>query len=412
MSGSIENLRTIPIYNANKNIDIRQLTSPTSVEIVSEKVQRCKCHIIPPHMEKAIDELRAQNETTKSSTRKKIKHIEHGKKLRIGRRIEAKKIRSAHIKNIRKGKAALVELNNQPQTSIRPAFKVYSAGNKENTPGTLKRSGSVASTDQNVNEAYDGGVDTYNFYYKLFGRNSYNGIGGDFISTVHYGSEFDNAFWNGQQMVYGDGDGTIFNRFTIAKDVIGHELTHGVTQYLSKLRYKNQQGALNEHISDFFGLCIKYWSNDDQGYKTEVNGLIGEGLLKPYNGRAQALRSFAAPGRAYETPQLGKDPQPGSMSAYVKTTDDDGGVHINSGILNHSSWLVFTDLKYRDENEKFYGDVAKIWWDAVSKIKYNANFVAFADQTVASATELFGKDSKQLNAVRNAWISTEVKIYK
>jgi Zn-dependent metalloprotease len=134
-------------------------------------------------------------------------------------------------------------------------------------------------------------------------------------------------------MVYGDGDGDLFKRFTIAIDVIGHELTHGVTQYSAGLVYQDQTGALNESISDVFGSLVKQYRLKQTA--DQADWLIGAGLLADgVNGKA--LRSMAAPGTAYDDPILGKDPQPAHMKDFVNTQSDHGGVHINSGIPNHA----------------------------------------------------------------------------
>ena len=135
---------------------------------------------------------------------------------------------------------------------------VYDAKRRTRLPGTRVRSeGAPPSQDVAVNEAYDGSGATYDLYFEVFGRNSIDGNGMRLDSTVHYSRNYDNAFWNGSQMVYGDGDGEIFQRFTKSIDVIGHELTHGVTQFTANLEYQDQPGALNESISDVFGSLVK-----------------------------------------------------------------------------------------------------------------------------------------------------------
>src|SRR5204863_3629678 len=131
-----------------------------------------------------------------------------------------------------------------------------------------------------------------------------------------------NAFWNGQQMVFGDGDGVIFNRFTRSIDVIGHELTHGVTGSEVNLAYLRQSGALNESVSDVFGSLVKQYVLKQT--VSEADWLVGSGLL---TFPAQALRSMKAPGTAYDNNLLGKDPQPADMTHYVHTAQDSGGVH-------------------------------------------------------------------------------------
>ena len=141
-------------------------------------------------------------------------------------------------------------------------------------------------------------------------------------------------------MVFGDGDGQIFNRFTIAVDVIGHELTHGVTEHESNLMYFGQPGALNEHLSDVFGSLVKQYPNETAD---KADWLIGEGLLaKSIKGKA--LRSMKDPGTAYDDPLLGKDPQPAHMSDYVRGPADNFGVHTNSGSPNRAFYLASTKM--------------------------------------------------------------------
>ena len=212
---------------------------------------------------------------------------------------------------------------------------IFDARHKKKLPGKLVRGEGAAPTgDPAADEAYDGAGATYDFYWNVYKRNSVDNNGMRLDSTVHYGEDYDNAFWNGKQMVYGDGDGEIFNRFTKSIDVIGHELTHGVTQYTANLEYSEQSGALNESFSDVFGSLVK--QNSLKQSATQADWLIGAGLFTA-NVRGQALRSMKAPGTAYDDPQIGKDPQPDHMSKYVNTSSDNGGVHINSGIPNHAS---------------------------------------------------------------------------
>lgn len=155
---------------------------------------------------------------------------------------------------------------------------IYDAQRTMTLPGKLVHSETdPKSADIAVNEAFDGSGKTYDFYKKVFNRNSIDDKGMRLDSTVHYGIRYDNAFWNGQQMVYGDGDGNIFNRFTISLDVIGHELTHGVTQFEAGLIYQDQPGALNEHCSDVFGSLVKQYAKKQTAAKADW--LIGQGLF-------------------------------------------------------------------------------------------------------------------------------------
>src|SRR5436305_13716738 len=141
-----------------------------------------------------------------------------------------------------------------------------------------------------------------------YGRSSVDGKGMRLVSTVHYGVKFENALWDGDQMIYGDGDGPIFRGFTDCPDIQGHEMMHGHIQYLCGLGYTGQTGAINEHIAEVFGMLFKQWLRNETA--AESDWLFGEGVFGPAVRRARALRSFPAPGTAYDDPILGKDPQP------------------------------------------------------------------------------------------------------
>ena len=279
---------------------------------------------------------------------------------------------------------------------------IYTAGNQETKPGQLVRSeGQAAVADQSVNEAYDGLGHTFDFYLEIYQRNSIDGQGLPLNAIVHYGQDYDNAFWDGQEMVFGDGDKTIFNRFTISVDVIGHELTHGVTGSEVNLTYLGQSGALNESVSDVFGSLIKQYVLKQTA--NEADWLIGEGLL---TFQGQTLRSMKAPGTAYDNNVLGKDPQPADMQHYVRTAQDNGGVHINSGIPNHAFYLAAVAI-----GGNAWEKAGQIWYDTIrdKSLKASANFAAFAGRTVANAGHRYGSNSAEQKAVSDAWNKVGVK---
>lgn len=276
--------------------------------------------------------------------------------------------------------------------------KVYDAENGTDLPGTLVRSeGDDAVQDQAVNQAYDGTGATWTLYKECYGRDSIDGNGLVLVSSVHYDRGYANAFWDGSQMVFGDGDGEIFGNFTSSIDVTGHELTHGVTQYTANLDYQGQPGALNESISDVFGSLAKQYANGQSA--ADADWLIGAGLFLP-GVQGVALRSMKAPGTAYDDPRLGKDPQPADMSGYVDTQDDNGGVHLNSGIPNHAFYLVATAI-----GGNAYDDAGKIWYGTLTSgnLASAATFKDFAEATQATARDLFGADSTQVTAVTKSW---------
>lgn len=279
---------------------------------------------------------------------------------------------------------------------------IYDAKTRTRLPGTLVRSeGSKPSQDVSVNEAYDGAGATYDLYFEVFKRNSIDDQGMRLDSTVHYSKKYNNAFWNGTQMVYGDGDGDLFESFTKPIDVIGHELTHGVTQFSANLEYRNQPGALNESMSDVFGSLVKQRVLKQTA--EEADWLIGEGLLRP-KVKGVALRSMKAPGTAYDDPILGKDPQPAHMDNIYTGTRDNGGVHINSGIPNHAFYLAATKL-----GGFAWEKAGLIWYTALTtRLKQKSNFKDAAEFTIAIAGELYGEESDEQIAVRDAWAQVGV----
>ena len=283
---------------------------------------------------------------------------------------------------------------------------IYDAKNGSNLPGTVvRKEGEGPTGDVTVNEAYDGSGITYDLFNNEYQRNSIDGNGMRLDSTVHYRQSYDNAFWDGEQMVYGDGDEDLppderlFNRFTIALDIIGHELTHGVTQFEAKLQYFQQPGALNESMSDVFGSLVKQYQL--QQIASEADWIIGAGLLTE-NVNGVGIRSMKAPGTAYDDPVLGKDPQPGHMMDYFNTISDNGGVHINSGIPNRAFYITAVELG------GFAWDRAgQIWYVTLrDKLTATSKFQDCANLTFQTAGELFGAGSIEQQAVRKGW--TEV----
>ncbi|MFI6942806.1 M4 family metallopeptidase [Streptomyces sp. NPDC050418] len=279
----------------------------------------------------------------------------------------------------------------------KPQRTIYDAKRKEELPGRKVRGeGEKPGKDATVNRAYAGLGATFELLLKAFSRNSIDGAGLPLNATVHYGEDYGNAFWNGEQMVFGDGDGEIFLDFTIPVDVIGHELAHGVTQYTANFSYYDQPGALNESVSDVFGSLIKQFTLGQSA--DQADWLIGAGLLAP-RVTGKALRSMKEPGSAYDDDVLGKDPQPATMEGYVRTGSDNGGVHINSGIPNHAFYLVAEALGgYAWER------AGQIWYDTLTagELGITADFEAFAQATVAAAASRYG-EGEEHQAVVKAW---------
>ncbi|MEU8969062.1 M4 family metallopeptidase [Streptomyces monashensis] len=341
------------------------------------------CTIVPPHI---LDRL-ARHEDSAIAERAQ-RTLEHDSALRTRRGATAIATQSV--------------LATAATADEKPNRTIYDAGHQETLPGTKVHSeNDRPSKDATVNRAQAGLGATFDLYLKAYNRYSIDGAGLPLNASVHYGEKYDNAFWNGDQMVFGDGDGQIFGDFTLCVDVIGHELTHGVTQYTANLDYQGQSGALNESVSDVFGSLVKQYALGQSS--DQADWLIGEGLLGPTI-HGVALRSMKAPGTAYDDPQLGKDPQPASMDGYVDTTDDNGGVHTNSGIPNHAFYLIAIAI-----GGNAWEKAGQIWYDVLTggELASDADFAAFARLTVAAAKARYG-EGDVVQAVLKGWHQTGV----
>jgi Zn-dependent metalloprotease len=273
-------------------------------------------------------------------------------------------------------------------------------GGRSDLPGTRKRGqGDPPTDDQAANDVFENTSKTYDFYRDVWGRDSVDDKGMELVSSVHYGVNFDNAFWNGGQMVYGDGSNQIFQvgKLTQALDVIAHELTHGVTQFTAALEYSKQSGALNEHFSDVFGTLTSQYNLGQTA--DQATWLIGEGTLVPTLGRA--LRSMKEPGTAFNG-----DQQPGTMADYRDLPDDNnprndnGGVHINSGIPNRAFYLFAAALGGHS-----WGTAGKVWFTTLTGgyLQPDAQFTDAAQATIEVAGRLFGDNGYEQEELRSAW---------
>jgi len=279
---------------------------------------------------------------------------------------------------------------------------LYDSRQTDQLPGKLVRSeGEAKVSDPAVNEAYDGAGETYDFYYKLFDRNSLDDNGMTLTSSVHVAEVDDNgqlvtmnnAFWNGEQMAYGDGDGQMFQRFTRSLDVIGHELTHGVVSFTSNLEYRAQSGALNEHFADVFGILVRQWKNGETVAK--ANWVVGAEVLVPAPTR-RGIRDMENPGTAYmNDPDLGTDPQPSTMAKLYTGPRDRQGVHINSGIPNRAFVLTAKAL-----GGKAWEVAGRIWYDTLLQLTPTSQFIDCAKVSVQVATT---KGAAAKKAVKAAW---------
>ncbi|MCC4621731.1 M4 family metallopeptidase [Xanthomonas cassavae CFBP 4642] len=273
--------------------------------------------------------------------------------------------------------------------------RIYDTSQGTTLPGTLVRAERAAATDDvAVTGAYEYLGATHDIYQTVYGRNSIDDADMPPIGTVHYHRGYDNAFWNGKRLVFGDGDGEVFNRFTIALDVIGHELTHGVTERTANLIYQGRSGALNESVSDVFG---KHYTLRQSAQ--DADGIVGAGLLLP-GIQGAGLRSMRARGTADDDPALGKDPQPATMAGYGDTQEDDGGVHYNCGIPNHAFYRAAVAIGGAARET-----AGRIWYRTLtgSALTAKADFATLTALTVSAASADYAADSDEARAVHQAW---------
>ena len=286
-----------------------------------------------------------------------------------------------------------------------PHRTISDAENTETLPGRVVREeGDAETPDDAVTEAYDGLGSTHRLFREVYERASIDDNNHPLDATVHFGVDYDNAFWDGERMVFGDGDGIVFTRMTRSLSVIAHELAHGVTQYTANLEYQGQSGALNESVSDVFGALVEQHSLGQS--VDEASWLIGVGIFTDAV-EGEALRSLKAPGTAYNDDVLGKDPQPAHMDDYIVTSDDNGGVHLNSGIPNRAFYLTAESL-----GGNAWERAGHIWYDTITdgELESTATFSDFASATVRAASARFGDDSDEVAAVIAGWDGVGVTV--
>jgi Zn-dependent metalloprotease len=328
-----------------------------------------------------------------------LDHLARADSPRLSRAPEAARQGLRQMEEVRALRAAVPPARQGAVAVEGPLERTISdAGGTEELPGrVVRREGEPPTEDVAVTEAYDALGATHALFLEAYGRSSIDGSGLPLGATVHYGLDYDNAFWDGRRMVFGDGDGEVFRRFTASVSVVGHELAHGVTQYTTALEYEGQSGALNESVSDVFGALVEQHLLGQTA--DEASWLIGEGLFTD-EVQGRALRSMAAPGTAYDDDVLGKDPQPAHMDDYVETTEDAGGVHLNSGIPNKAFHLAATAL-----GGPAWERAGQVWYDAITSgdVSPTSTFAEFAAVTVAAAEARYGAGSSEADATTEGW---------
>jgi len=362
---------------------------------------RCFCFAIPSKL------LRKLAEKADAPDREALHaHLENTARLRAQRSARAKKL----VTTAPSASAARTIRAANPVPGYRRS--IFDAGTETELPGKRVRvEGGKPVNDIAVNQVYDNTGIALDFFLKIFGRNSIDGLGVKVESAVHFGKNFGNAMWTGEQMVYGDGDQNVTG-FTEALDIIAHELTHGVTEHLiagglgvvrvpvKDRQFKEQThmlqgqaGALNESLSDVFASMVKQWHAGQN--VTKANWLVGEHMLAPEHGKA--IRSMKDPGNRKLT--WYDDDQFRTMDQYVDGAD----VHDSSGIPNHAFYLAAKKM-----GGFSWEKTGPIWYQAFATLKPKASFLDAARATIRIASLRFGSTSKEHKAVTSAWQTVKV----
>lgn len=291
-----------------------------------------QCHIVPPHILEAL--AKRGNISCKNTLNDTYRVMEKRKSI-LNNLLQREAVQG-------NGDRLIYDSQNQYQQRV----------------ALVRKEGETETNDGTVNKAYDTSGFVRDFFRDTFDWDSVDNAGLDIVSNVHYGMQYNNAFWDGDEMTYGDGDGVEFTNFASAIDVVAHELVHGITQFLANLEYFSQSGALNEHFSDVFGTVVKqkYLKQDI----SEADWLIGDTVVtEAFPG--VAIRSMKAPGTANDF-----DPQPDHMDKYYSGTADNQGVHINSGIPNKAFYLSCLEIGL--------DECALIWFETLKSLWRTANF--------------------------------------
>lgn len=273
---------------------------------------------------------------------------------------------------------------------------IHDCGGSEELPGTAIDP--ATSTDPTVRRAHQFTSDAIRFLEACFNRSSYDDQGASIVSSVHYSRIYSNAYWNGSQMVYGDGDGLMILDFTLSPEFVGHEVFHGVTQHACGLVYEGEAGALNESMSDVFGSMFSQWRLSQT--VGQANWRIGDELMGPlaHDFGWNCVRDLADPMAAASMTK-----QPKHYSGY----DPNGGPHDNSGIPNHAFYLAAMAIGGRS-----WEKVGKIWYAGLTDPMTHprTTFREFARTTLRHARGLFAGDRTVAHAVRIAWRQVGISI--
>ncbi|MBW4573724.1 MAG: M4 family metallopeptidase [Aphanothece sp. CMT-3BRIN-NPC111] len=297
----------------------------------------------------------------------------------------------------------VLTFNNIPDARNR---QTYTANGTSNLPGTLvctetnTTTNCTAAGTSDTAKAHTYAADTYNFFLSNFGRDSLDGFGLPLVSTVRYspdGFPYENAYWDGNQMVYGDG-------LAKADDVVGHELAHGLTQYTSNLFYYYQSGAINESMSDVFGEFVDL-TNAKGNDTAAVRWKLGEDLPASIG----VIRDM-------KDPTLFGNPDKMTSPHYYKGTEDGGGVHFNSGVNNKAAYLMVDGGTFNGKTITALGipKVAKIYYKAqTTYLTSGSNYIDLYNYLYQSCTSqigIAGITAANCTQVKNALDAVEMNL--
>jgi Zn-dependent metalloprotease len=334
------------------------------------------CFIIPIDLLRRLSRDRGLSSSQRKSLREAVKFEEEWRRFRTASgRLSA--IAGSVLPSMAPGDAA-------------PAITVSDCGHGTTLPGRPVRN-PAGSADETARRAFVETSAVAEFYRKVFGRNSVDDAGRTLVSSIHYSVGYNNAFWNGDQMTYGDGDGNIFVDFTRSDDVIGHELTHGVTQFSAQLAYENEAGGLNESVSDVFGSMFRQWrANQAAG---EADWLIGHDIMGPaaLERGYTCLRDMSDPAAKHCL-----SPQPKHFSKFRKGMDP----HTSSGIANFAFHEAAMAI-----GGKCWDTVGQVWYEALTGFapQPNMKMKTFANRTRAVAKRRFPGNAAVSAAVDSGW---------
>lgn len=274
--------------------------------------------------------------------------------------------------------------------SLRPEILIFDSRHSSTLPGNHI---AIADPyqDETAHRIHQNIQSILLFYKSIFNRNSVDNNGMGIFTSIHYGNSYCNAYWNGSQMVIGDGDGEIFTDFAFSDDVLVHELTHGVTQYTLGLGFTGEPGALNESLSDIFSAVYRQWrlrQSSQLADWTIGSTVLGQSARKM---GYTCLRSLSEPDSPTSLMRL-----PGHMRDW----DPNGDPHINSGIPSQAFYRAAMQV-----GGNTWDRVALIWYSAMAngRRQPNMTFAEFASATITRASALFRSNAAVPKSIENSW---------